>query len=439
MGKKIILFILIMVLIFLYTYFVLTLHFDEIWNYGFSYNIANGLVPYLDFNFVVTPLYPMLGAVFIKIFGHHLYGVHILNALVITIMIFLMKKEIGKKVFIVLPILLLVAYFSYNLFCLFLMVILLYFVYHENKIKYSDEVIALIVSFLFLTKQNIGILCFIPMIYYSKNRIKSFISFCIPVFIFLIYLLWNNALYQFIDYCFLGLFDFGKGNSIYDFFIFWLFIVIFLLSDLFHSKFKNKLSFYVLMFQTIALPIIDSYHFLVGFVLFLYYILMVKKTKNYKYKYYFIISLATFFLIQGDFCNHYYLYNDKKSFMYLRPFDSIIQKGVDGVGNYILEQSKVYGDNIYLFSSNAYLIKMNIGYNLNKFDLINNGNMGYHGDFQYIQEIDKTCKGEKCLFVMGMSEITFDNNSQLNRDILNYVSKNYNKVEELYGFSIYKS
>ena len=29
---------------------------DEIWNYGFSYNIATGLIPYKDFNMVITPL-----------------------------------------------------------------------------------------------------------------------------------------------------------------------------------------------------------------------------------------------------------------------------------------------------------------------------------------------------------------------------------------------
>ena len=38
---------------------------DEIWNYGFSYNIYNGLVPYKDFNMVMTPIYPMIMSVFL--------------------------------------------------------------------------------------------------------------------------------------------------------------------------------------------------------------------------------------------------------------------------------------------------------------------------------------------------------------------------------------
>ena len=30
---------------------------DEIWNYGYTYNIATGLIPYRDFNMVTTPLF----------------------------------------------------------------------------------------------------------------------------------------------------------------------------------------------------------------------------------------------------------------------------------------------------------------------------------------------------------------------------------------------
>ena len=33
---------------------------DEIWNYGFSYNLAPGLIPYKDFNIIQAPLVPMI-------------------------------------------------------------------------------------------------------------------------------------------------------------------------------------------------------------------------------------------------------------------------------------------------------------------------------------------------------------------------------------------
>ena len=34
--------------------------YDEIWNYGFSYNMASGYLPYRDFNMIITPLFNFL-------------------------------------------------------------------------------------------------------------------------------------------------------------------------------------------------------------------------------------------------------------------------------------------------------------------------------------------------------------------------------------------
>lgn len=50
--------LIIFILTLLFNTFCNNLTIDEIWNYGFSYNIATGLIPYKDFNMVITPLYP---------------------------------------------------------------------------------------------------------------------------------------------------------------------------------------------------------------------------------------------------------------------------------------------------------------------------------------------------------------------------------------------
>ena len=44
---------------------------DEIWNYNFARNIANGLVPYKDFNIVVTPLLSIICGIILKITFQH--------------------------------------------------------------------------------------------------------------------------------------------------------------------------------------------------------------------------------------------------------------------------------------------------------------------------------------------------------------------------------
>ena len=46
---------------------------DGVWGYGFSYNIASGLVPYKDFNMVIGPLYSILFSFPMKLFGNYYY------------------------------------------------------------------------------------------------------------------------------------------------------------------------------------------------------------------------------------------------------------------------------------------------------------------------------------------------------------------------------
>ena len=71
------------------------------------------------------------------------------------------------------------------------------------------------------------------------------------------------------------------------------------------------------------------------------------------------------------------------------------------------------------------LIKLNNDMIINKYDIINNGNMGYNGQEKYIKEIDTKCKQEKCVFVICDEEITTKKRIQTNREILKYVKNNY--------------
>ena len=64
----IVLFIVAFVISFVYEFIIARLGMDEVWCYGFAYNISKGLVPYRDFNMIITPLYSFAGSLFIKIF-----------------------------------------------------------------------------------------------------------------------------------------------------------------------------------------------------------------------------------------------------------------------------------------------------------------------------------------------------------------------------------
>lgn len=435
-GKYLFLFIIFYVLCFGYSYFISCVYSDEIWNYGVAYNISLGMVPYRDFNLVTTPLYPMLASIFIKVFGHHLYSFHLFNSLILALTLVLIYYKLGRKGFILFPFILLNGYPGYNILSVFLVILLLSIL--DLDFKNKDIILGLFVSFMFLTKQTIGICLFIPMIYYSKEKIKSFISFMIPIIIFLIYLLWNNALYEFINYCFLGLFDFGESNGILLFLPILIIICLIILYFLIKNRFKNEKLFYILMFQVIAIPIVDDYHFMLGLIPILYYCLLCCEIESYKLKYYFIISL--FICCLWIFYVHNYelghLYSDKNSYLYGRNIPSYVEDSVTIISDYINVVKDDY-DYIYFFSANAYYVKMNAGYRLTKYDMICNGNMGYHGSIHYFEEINDYCDSHSCMFILYKYEFREDNVSQTNLDLVNYVKDNYNRFEEVDVFDIY--
>lgn len=76
---------------------------DEIWIYNFARGIANGLLPYKDISMIISPLLPMICAVFLKIFGNEmivLRGVEVLvtAAILFTIYKIMIKLNINKGI-----------------------------------------------------------------------------------------------------------------------------------------------------------------------------------------------------------------------------------------------------------------------------------------------------------------------------------------------------
>ena len=270
------LFIVIIILTFVYSYFVFSLYGDEIWCYGFSYNIYNGMIPYRDFSLVPTPLYFFIGSIFIKVFGEYLFSIHILNAILIGMIMIMLFKMIEWKSLLLYPLFLLFLVPTYNFLTLFFVFLVIYLI--SNK-KDNDLILGFIVGLVFLTKQSIGIVMLIPLLFYSKKILKSICAFFIPVFILIIYLVWNDALFEFIDYCFLGMFDFNNNKVISIFTFFEIIQLVYLVVVLYKTKFRDKELFYILVYQIMSYPIFDLYHWLLSFIPFFYYIF-----KNFRYK-----------------------------------------------------------------------------------------------------------------------------------------------------------
>ena len=93
---------------------------------------------------------------------------------------------------------------------------------------------------------------------------------------------------------------------------------------------------------------------------------------------------------------------------------------------------------IYILSKNAYYVKLNVKYTLDKFDLINNGNMGYNGSNTYIEEIGEYCQKNSCMFILYKYEFS-GGESQTDKHILEFVKNNYEFKEEVHLFNIYSN
>ena len=136
------------------------------------------------------------------------------------------------------------------------------------------------------------------------------------------------------------------------------------------------------------------------------------------------------------------LFSNNKSYLYGKNL--VFDHNVVGfVADYYSDSLDIY-DNVFLFSDFAYMSKMNNNYTLNKFDLINDGNMGYNGYKKYIDEIDNMCIDSSCLFVIDKNYVDISKGrckspatNQTNLDIIRYVNNNYKLFDSKYGFNFY--
>lgn len=434
--KKIIIGIILIILTVIYTYYIRPIVDDELYNYGFSFNITQGLIPYKDFNMIIPPLFNYLLAGILKIFGPKLIVYHVLIAVMLSAIFYICYETIGKKAFILYMLLLIYPYAGYNIFVLSLLLLLYYL--EEKNIKNLTIIEPIIISMMFLSKQTLGLLI-IPSIIFSKNKKKTIIIYLISIFAFLLYLVSNGTVIQFFDYCLFGLFDFANKNAtgINILTIFEILIIITLIY--FSCKTKRKDIIFCLVFQIMALPIVNYIHFIISFVPVVY--LLLKQFKDNKYVFLLgavgiaSFSLAFNFIVCIGIGNNKYLENYKiDNFMKGRITYTITDNYVFGAKKYIDKYDEYTP---FIFGRFSYIMKLNHEIPITKYDIINNGNMGYNGANRYIEEIDNYCKNNKCLFIINDQEESISITIQTNMKILEYVQKNYQGIYNSNTFSVY--
>lgn len=405
---------------------------DEIWNYGFSHNIYLGLIPYKDFNMVITPFYPFLMSLGFHLFGSSMLVFHIEGALISTLFCFLLFSLLDKRAWFIIPILFVpvnVSFPSYNIFLYYLLVLLICL----EKKEVSDYLIGIILGISVLTKQSVGFCLLLPSLYYIKDfsKIKKrFVGLVSPILLFVLYLFISGSFFEFLDLCVFGLFDFANGNGKFTIYFFF-FVVMVLITIYFILKDKKNLNnYYILAFYSIMIPLFDIYHFIVAFLAFLLMILLKVKKDIIKPDLFgvAIIIFAAILMVGFRFDQKIIYPNDIKHFEY-RFIDYGSLLFTKKVNKY-LEENK---DREFVFlGSDGYYFRLINDMKISYIDLINMGNFGYDGSNKLLREIKKR---EDAIFLVDKAELSPIR--QTDNRALNYVIDNGKKIGNIDFYDIY--
>ena len=293
---------------------------DEVWNYNTANAFAMGLIPYKQVSMITTPLLPMINSIFLKVFFNGIMTYRVVMGIIfalIVLFIYLIIRELSSKgllsyicAFFIGTLLINKFLLDYNY--LFLLIVLMIAFLEVRDLKKNENFnfnhnlcVGLLTGLAFLTKQTIGLLLIIVVIFevfiYMKKtgfdlKFTKFIKLIgvrifgmmLPITMFLIYLGVNGAFNDFINYAIKGVKEFSNSIPYYRLLnstdykiaiISRLFIIVycslfitFILECVKNKKMKDELiNIYILAICSIPViaiiyPISDDFHLIVASV-----------------------------------------------------------------------------------------------------------------------------------------------------------------------------
>ena len=475
---------------------------DEVWNYNTANAFAMGLIPYKQVSMITTPLLPMINSIFLKIVFNGIITYRVLMGIVfalIVLFIYLIIRELSSKkllsyicAFFIGTLLINKFLLDYNY--LFLLIVLMIAFLEVRDLKKNENFnfnhnlcVGLLTGLAFLTKQTIGLLLIIVVIFevfiYMKKigfdlKFTKFIKLIgvrifgmmIPITMFLIYLGVNGAFNDFINYAIKGVKEFSNSIPYYRLFdsndkvvsiISRLFIIVyiplfitFILECVKNKKMKDELmNIYVLAICSIPViaiiyPISDDFHLIVASVFALIvvaylFILVLKKIDGFIkidifYKKLLLIGIL-FIIILISFKNLIIERNINVKENVLVPF-----KHYEGiyVPKYLSNRISDVTDKVRLYSNSGresiiidaeaaiYDIVLN-KYKKN-YDMLLIGNIGERGVEKIINEIKDS---HNVYYFVKNPQYAL--NWQLPEDIIDYIRNNLKYHETVSVFDVY--
>ena len=446
-NKKIIIKYIFMFIFFFFCvsifYFVFTT--DFFLNFGFSYAISKGEIAYNDFNIIIPLFSPFLYSIGM-IFSNSIIVFYLEQAFLLCILSYFLFKLIGNKTYLFFIVMLfvgpiqIVRFISpgYNFLSFLLLIIIIYLEEKNSDRKYIDYIIGFLFGLLIINKQNIGIVLFIPNLYYLfkdyKKFLKRLLGVLVVCFIFLLYLFFTNSLFNFINLCILGLSDFNENfyfNNIC--LIVSIICIIYVVYIIIKRKYNKIIYFYILFYSVIIYPLVDdfhcSYYIMVCLFLFLY---ESKFELNKIYIKYICIYLVCVSIILS------YLLNYKSVGLDIKSYNNI-EFMLEGKNYHkcryeLLDYLKKYDiDKIYLLnSSENYILKIINDDNINYYDLNYYGNYGYKGVGNMLNKIKSL---DDTIFVLYSDEFKVYGQHIVEFD--QYIKKHSKKINNICIYDIY--
>lgn len=458
---------------------------DELWNYNFARNIFDGLLPYRDFNIIITPLYPAIVAIFLNI-ANEVIVARILAILLFTGTMFLGYKLLdglvkNKWVPILGTLILLFIYKDmfwgdYNFAFLFIVMLVMYQELRNNKgkvlilnIKY-DLLVGVLTGLAILTKQTTGLfLAFTFVVYkwlFVRNKQDAILAFkislargigvLIPIIGFVIYLLVTGIMGDFVDYSILGIATFNNSFPYSEllthpgigltFKMIGVLVPVFFIFNtymLWKSKDTNLAVLLIFSLQNmiIVYPLCDVVHFLVGALPILVttvysaYLICEKDLTEMANKAIAIVTIASIIIFALYAVVTLVNYaknaeNDLKHFWGV-PMSAGLHDAMVLLDTFIDEREQE-GKEVYIVNLDA-VLPMIVADKYNKhYDMLTKGNMGSKGEDGIIEDIEQK---ENAVFLISPKP---SNNRQSSEKIRSFIQDNYTNVGQVLDYSIYE-
>lgn len=475
---------------------------DEVWNYNTANAFAMGLIPYKQVSMITTPLLPMINSIFLKIVFNGIITYRVVMGIIfalIVLFIYLIIRELSSKkllsyicAFFIGTLLIKKFLLDYNY--LFLLISLVIAFLEIRDIKKNENFnfnhnlcVGLLTGLAFLTKQTIGLLLIIVVIFevfiYMKKtgfdlKITKFIKLIgvrifgmmVPITMFLIYLGVNGAFNDFVNYAIKGVKEFSNSIPYYRLLnstdykiaiISRLFIIVyiplfitFILESIKNKKLNDELiNIYVLAFCSIPViaiiyPISDDFHLMVASVCALIiiaylFILVLKKIDGFIkidmfYKKLLLIGILVV-IVLISFKNLIIERNINVKENVLVPFKHYegiyVPKYLSNRISDVTDKVRSYsnsGRESIIIDAEAAIYDIVLNRYKKNYDMLLIGNIGEHGVEKIINEIKDS---HNVYYFVKNPQYAL--NWQLPEDIIDYIRNNLKYHETVSVFDVY--